>query len=618
MLHTTTRLILSAAVILCGASTLLTFAQGNAPQGMNQTEEFRRQPPPPLASRPLNIPKAFETTLPNGLQVVVVEDPRLPLVSYRLALRVGDVNDPQDTPGLIDMVTGLLNEGTSRRTSRQIADEVARYGATLTAGSNADYTTVAASSLSMYRNEILDLLADVALNPTFPESEVKLAQQNALQGLRQQRSQPGFLANERMARVLFGQHPYSVISATPESINSMSHAKLLAFHRAMFTPNNAVLVVVGDVKRDEVMSRINALFGKWERGQAEARQFPAPPVLNQRAMYIVDRPGSAQSNIIIANPAINRTSADYFPMLVMNVVLGANASSRLFMNLREAKGYTYGAYSQLDALALAGSIRETAEVRAPVTGASLKEFFYELDRIRNEIVPEKEIRDAKSYLTGVFPIQIETQEGLINRLVQIKMYGLPSDYLQTYRDRINSVTAADIQRVARQYIQPDKAAIVIVGDVAAIMEQVKPYAQAIEIYDIAGNRKQMPTTATVNAAVNTGATGTTASATGAANLVGTWAIEITAPNGASMPATLTVNQENGRLTGKVSGQFGEANLNNVTINGNNFDSSLTLNLGGQSVGGKVTGSLTSDQLEGTINIDIPNVAPLPFKGSRAK
>lgn len=633
MLHTTTKLILSVAIIIGGASTLVTFAQTNAPQGMKQTEDFRKQPPQPLSSKPLNIPKPYETTLPNGLRVVVVEDPRLPLVSYRLAFRAGDVNDPTDTPGLMDMVTGLLNEGTAKRTSKQIADEVARYGATLTAGSNSDYTTVAASSLAMYRNEILDLLADVALNPTFPESEVKLAQQNAIQGLRQQRSQPGFLANERMAQVLFGQHPYSVISATTESINAMSHDKLLAFHRAMFMPNNAVLVVVGDVRRDELMGRINSLFGNWAKGQAEARQFPAPPLRTERALYIVDRPGSAQSNIVIANTAIDRTSNDYFPMLLMNVVLGANASSRLFMNLREAKGYTYGAYSQLDAMRLAGSIRETAEVRTPVTGVSLKEFFYELDRIRNEVVSEKEIRDAKSYLTGVFPIQIETQEGLINRLVQIKMYGLPADYLQTYRDRINSVTAADIQRVARQYVQPEKVAIVVVGDAAAIMEQVKPYSQRIEVYDINGSPKVMAaatTTTTITNATGT-ATGTVTSstpatttttapsaATGAAALVGTWAIDITAPNGASMPATLTVNQENGRLTGKVSGQFGEADLNNVTMNGNKFDSNLTLNMAGQAVNGRVSGSTDSNRMEGTINIDIPNVAPLPFKGSRSK
>jgi zinc protease len=625
MFQTTTKLILSVAIILCGASTMMTFAQTNAPQGMKQTEDFRKQAPPPLSARPLNIPKPFETTLPNGLQVVLVEDPRLPLVSYRLAFREGDVNDPTNMPGLMDMVTGLLNEGTSKRTSKQIADEVARYGATLTAGSNPDYTTVAASALSMYRNEILDLLADVALNPTFPESEVKLAQQNALQGLRQQRSQPGFLANERMAQVLFGQHPYSVISATSESINAMSREKLMAFHRAMFTPNNAVLVVVGDVRRDELMSRVNALFGSWAKGQTEARQFPTPPVRTERALYIVDRPGSAQSNIVIANPAINRTSNDYFPMLVMNVVLGANASSRLFMNLREQKGYTYGAYSSLDAMRLAGSISETAEVRTPVTGPSLKEFFYELDRIRNEAVPEKEIRDAKSFLTGVFPIQIETQEGLINRLVQIKMYGLPGDYLQTYRDRINSVTAADIQRVARQYVQPDKVAMVIVGDAAAIMEQVKPYSQKIEVYDINGSPKPMPMTATATTTVTgptpVGPTATptsTASGAAAANVVGTWAIDVTMPNGATMPATLTVNQENGRLTGKVTGQFGEANLDNVTVNGNSFDSALTLNLGGQNVNGRVSGNMASDHIEGTINLDVPTVAPLPFKGSRSK
>lgn len=617
MLQTTTKLILSAAIILSGALSLATFAQTNAQQqGMKQTEDFRKQAPPPLAARPLNIPKPFETTLPNGLQVVIVEDPRLPLVSYRLALRAGDVNDPADMPGLLDMVTGLLNEGTQRRTSKQIADEVARLGATLTAGANADYSTVAASALSMYGSEVLDLLADVVLNPTFPESEVKLAQQNALQGLQQQRSQPGFLANERMAQVLFGQHPYSVVSATPESINAMSHDRLLAFHRQMFVPNNSVLIVVGNVRRDEVLRRVNDLFGKWAKGRTDTRQFPQPPARTARALYIVDRPGSAQANIIIGNPAITRTSNDYFPMLLMNVVLGANASSRLFMNLREEKGYTYGAYSELDARRLAGSFRETAEVRTPVTGASLKEFFYELGRIRDEVVSEKEMRDAKSFLTGVFPLQIETQEGLINRLVQIKMYDLPADYLQTYRDRINSVTAADIQRVARQYVQPDRAAIVIVGDASAIMEQVKPYAQAIEVYDISGKRKETPA-ATAAGTTVAAATGTTTNAA-AANLVGKWAIEITAPNGAGMPATLTVNQENGKLTGKVSGQFGDADLTDVTVNGNSFDSNLNLNLGGQTVNGRVSGSTASDKMEGTININIPNVAPLPFKGSRSK
>jgi zinc protease len=203
----------------------------------------------------------------------------------------------------------------------------------------------------------------------------------------------------------------------------------------------------------------------------------------------VDRPGSAQSNIVIANESITRSNPHYFPMLLMHTILGANASSRLFMNLREQKGYTYGAYSNLDARRLAGTFRATAEVRTAVTGASLHEFFYELDRIRDDAVSEEEILNAKSYLSGVFPIRIETQDGLIDQLVNMKMLDLPDDYLSTYRDSVNAVTTEEIQTVARDYVTPDKAAVVIVGDAAEITEQIKPYSEKIEVYDTEGNLK---------------------------------------------------------------------------------------------------------------------------------
>ena len=223
----------------------------------------------------------------------------------------------------------------------------------------------------------------------------------------------------------------------------------------------------------------------------QATSFPEPPQRVSRAAYVVDRPGSAQANIVIANSGITRTSPDYFPMLVMHTILGANASSRLFMNLREEKGYTYGAYSSLDARRTAGTFRATAEVRTPVTGDSLKEFFYELNRIRNEPVSEKEIADAKSYLTGVFPIRLETQEGLIDQLVQIKMFGLADDYLEIYRNRIQAVTIEEIQDVATRYVRPDEAAIVIVGDGAELNDQVKPYADEIEFYNTAGKKNKV-------------------------------------------------------------------------------------------------------------------------------
>jgi zinc protease len=456
---------------------------------MTETEAFRRQMPPPLEPRPLNLPQHIETTLPNGLGLVVVEDKRLPLISFRLAFRCGDANDPAELPGLSDMMSSLMTEGTARRSSRQIAEEVERFGATLAVGSSSDFTTVAASSLSVYADEILDLMADVTMNPSFPQNEVDLARENTKQLLIQQRAQPTFLASERLSQVVFGKHPYSRLSPTPEMLDAMTRDDLVRFRATTYIPNNAVFMVVGDVDRDEMIAQIEKLFADWQPGSLPHLDLPPLPKRSARSVDVVDRPGSAQSNIVIANEGITRTSADYFPMLVMHTILGANASSRLFMNLREEKGYTYGAYSNLDARRLAGTFRATAEVRTPVTGASLHEFFYELGRIRDEAVAAEELKNAKAYLAGVFPIRIETQDGLIDQLVSIRMYDLPRNYLETYREQVNAVTAEDIQRVAQTHVTPDAAAIVIVGDAAEISEQVKPYAETIELYDTEGKPK---------------------------------------------------------------------------------------------------------------------------------
>jgi zinc protease len=443
-------------------------------------EDFRRQPPAPLAERPLNLPAPSESVLTNGLRVVVVEQQRLPLVSFRLAFRSGDASDPADLPGLTDTMADMLIEGTESRNSRQIAEEVARYGATLNAGASADHTTVAASTLAAYADEVFELLAEVALRPTFPEGELELAKANSQQNLIAQRAQPSFLATEALARVLFGEHPYAVVAATPESIAALTRERLIEFHRARFSPANAFLLIVGDVRREHVLRRAEELFGGWEPRPFEEPSFPDPPARTERVAYVVDRPGSAQSNIVVANLAIRRTHPDYFPFLVMHTILGGTASARLFMNLREEKGYTYGAYTQLDARRHAGSFRATAEVRTPVTGASLKEIFYEYERIRSEDVSEKELRDAKSYLTGVFPIRLETQEGLVDQLVQIRMQGLPDDYLATYRENIQRVTREEVRRVANLYVTPDRAAVVVVGDAAQVREQIAPHAPRVE------------------------------------------------------------------------------------------------------------------------------------------
>ncbi len=563
---------------------------------MSQPEPFRSQVPAPLQPRPIAIPAPRETVLPNGLTLVVVEDKRLPLVSYRLAFRVGGAFDPPGLPGLTDLLAGLLPEGTESRTSKEIAEEVARMGASLSAGANSDYTIVAASALAPFNDPILDLIAEVILEPSFPENEVELAKQNTKESLRQQRAQPSFLASEMVSRVMFGDHPYSVVAPTPESIDRSSREEFVKFHRAKLVPNNGVFIVVGDIRYDHILRRVESLFSTWEKGEDVVANFPAPPQRTKRTAYLIDRHGSAQSNIVIANSGINRTSPDYFPMMLMHTVLGATASSRLFMNLREEKGYTYGAYSNLDARRSAGTFRATAEVRSAVTGDSLKEFFYELNRIRTDLVSDKEIGDAKSYLTGVFPIRLETQDGLTDQLVQIKMLNLPDDYLQNYRDRVQAVTIEDIQRVAEKYVKPDKAALVVVGDGSSVLEQMKPYCEDIEVYNTAGKRKS-------------------AEASAATDPVGSWSIEVETPLGQSIPATLTISREGAGFTAVIHSEMGDAELGAIEINNNSFHATTSLEMDGHAVEAEVSAKFEGDHTEGFLKMqNSPEL--LPFSGNK--
>lgn len=566
---------------------------------MTEQDDFRRHAPAPLPPSEIRIATPYQTTLANGLSLVIVEDKRLPLVSYRLAFRTGDAHDPPGLPGLTDMMAGLLTEGTTSRTSRQIAEEVENMGATLHAGAGSDFTTLSASALSVFGDRILELMADVTLRPSFPENEVELTKQNTKESLKQQRAQPSFLANERVSRVMFGDHPYALIAPTTESIDATTRDRLVDFHRSVFVPNNAVFLVVGDVQSEVIEASIVGLFGEWERQELKLEELPEPPERTARSAYVIDRRGSAQSNIVIANRGINRTTPDYFPLLLMHTVLGANASSRLFMNLREEKGYTYGAYSNLDTRRTAGTVRATAEVRTPVTGDSLKEFFYELNRIRTEPVTEKEISDAKSYLTGVFPIRLETQEGLIDQLVQIKMLGLPDDYLQVYREHVQAVTIDQIQSVAQKYIKPDVAAIVIVGDGAQVIEQLEPYCHNIEFFNTSGKRKERPTAVA------------DASQPG---LAGTWALVIATPFGQDIPATLTLVENADGVSGNVESEMGKGDLESVTLNGNEFRATISFEMEGHSVAATIQGHTVGAGLEGTISLQ--NLPELSFTGVR--
>ncbi len=567
-------------------------------------EDFRKTAPAALAPRAFEIPKPFETVLPNGLKVVVFEDKRLPLVSYRLGFKSGTIYDPKDSIGLTAATADLLNGGTKTRSSKQLAEEIEQLGANVSASASEDNTIVAASSLTMYGSDVLKLMADMVLNPSYPQSELDLYKKNTIENLKYQRSQPAFLADEQVSKILYGTQPYSVASPSAADVEKITREKLAAFHDKIFAPNNATLVVVGDVNREKLLSEIKDAFGGWKKGTIDEMKFGTPPARTATTLTVVDRPGSLQSNIVLANLAIERGNPDYFPVLVMNQVLGAGPSARLFMNLREAKGYTYGAYSSFDSKRLAGNFQATAEVRTPVTGDSLKEFFYELNRIRAEKATEKELKDAKSFLTGVYPLRAETQEGLTNLLVSQQLYNLPADYLQTYRDKVNAVTLDDVERVAKKYITSDKIAIVIVGDAGEILPQIKPYSQKIEIFDAEG--KTLDAASFSN--TNTGAT---------ANVNGKWNLVIDF-QGQQLPVTLTLKQDGGKVSGALDSMMGKGEIADAKVSGNKFVGTAKTEIQGQAMELNINGTVDGDSMKGTITIPMPGAPPLPFTGKKAQ
>lgn len=564
---------------------------------------IQKTAPEALAPVPFQIPVPIESRLDNGLRVVLVEDARIPHVSFRLAFLSGDAQDPAGSPGLTSAMTSLMTEGTENYSSRELAEKIERLGASLHVSSSDDFTVVSASALSMYSDDVFEMMGEVTLRPVFPDDEVDLYRRNTVENLKFQRSQPGFLANERTARILYGDHPYSIISPAASDVEALKREELLALHSQRIVPSNAVFVAVGEIKHDELLSQLNTHFIDWKAGNGPKEVSYALPVREKRSITIVDRPGSAQANIVISDLAAKRNDPDYFPIIVLNQVLGAGASSRVFMNLREEKGYTYGAYTRFDMKMLAGDLEATAEVRTAVAGASLKEFFFELERIRKEPVSSDELADAKSYLTGVFPIRAETQEGLTGLIVNQQLYGLPEDYLQTYRENVNAITAEQVMETAIKYIHPDRSAIVLVGDAAELLPQVSSYADSIEVFDTDGIQKDV-------------ASFSIDPLTDPLDLTGEWTLSIDF-QGQAVPVTMTLTHEDGVVTGTIETMLGSGKIADGKVTGNKFSASAVTEMQGQSLELTMGGVVSADSINGLITVPIiPE--PLPFSGTRAK
>ena len=438
----------------------------------------------------VRLPKPVEATLDNGLTVLVLEDQRFPLVNVTLQISgAGPILEPAERPGLANITAQMLREGTKSRTSRQLAEEIERLGTTVNASSGFGSTAavVNASGLSDNFDQWFALLSDMLLNPSFPADELSKLKQRMKVQLVQQRSQPFFLTEERFRRIIYGKHPAAVYSTTPEVLDALTPEALAAWHRERYVPQNAILGIAGNVRASEVIPKLKQWLAAWKRTDYKESLPPHPTPATAGKIFLIDRPNSVQSTIRMGNIAIDRRHPDYVPVVVMNSVVGGGASARLFLNLREEKGYTYGVYSSFTALKYPGPWAAGGDVRTEVTEGAMTEFLRELNRIRDERVPAAELEEQKRSIVASFALSLESPDQLLNYAVVRKIYNLPEDYWETYPSRIMAVTAEDVQRVARQYVNPQTQQVVVVGDARTIRPVLEKFGP-IEVYDAEGRR----------------------------------------------------------------------------------------------------------------------------------
>jgi zinc protease len=433
------------------------------------------KPPASGSPRPYKLPPVFETKLANGLTIELAEDSRFPVVSVRLVFLAGNKRDPKEIPGLAASVADMLMQGTVKRTYQEIAEELDSLGAVMTANTGADALTIEASALAENTGRILSLVSDVSRNAVFPTNELTLHKQNRKQSLRVQHSQPAFLANEEYRKVVFGDTPYAHVGPTMESIDKIDQRALENFRDTYLVPNNAYLIMVGKLPaRAEVMKTIADEFRKWDQKPVPAYVASKPPA-PKRELILVDRPGSVQADMRMGRLAATYNDPDYFPETVGSTIEGGGASSRLFLDIREKRGYAYDVHTEVGALADAANLAAVTQVRNEVVADALQGILEHLDRMAKEPVTRQELSDTKSYMNGRFLLSLEPQRGLADRLAQIKVMNLPKNYLETYTTKINSVEPDQIESAAKKYMAPADDTIVVVGDASAIQKPLEKF-----------------------------------------------------------------------------------------------------------------------------------------------
>lgn len=470
-----------SALVVAGACATGARGTGAAATPASPPASVDLTKPPVLGPpKPLTVPPVVTRTLPNGLTLMVVEQHELPLADFVLVVKSGGETDQPGKLGTATLATSLLKEGTTTRSSLQIADQEAFLGVDIFASSGWDATAIQLHTPTAQLDSALALFADIALHPAFPANELERLRKTRLTSLLQVKDRGPEMANRAYAAIVFGQAAYGrPLTGDEASTNAIQQADVRHFYDTYVAPNNATLLVVGDVKPEDVERRVRALFGSWARREVPPPNYGQPPAPKTTTIYIVDKPGAAQSSFRIGSIGVARSTRDYFPLTVMSTALGGSFTSRLNQNLRETKGYTYGASAGFALRRTAGPFTASAEVVAAKTDSALIEFMKELRAIR-DTMPVTELEKTKRYLQLQLPGRFETTGGIAGQLAQLVTYDVPLTFYNSYTQGIAAVTQADVQRVAAKYIDPDRLAIVIVGD----RKSIEPGLKATRIGDV--------------------------------------------------------------------------------------------------------------------------------------
>ena len=447
--------------------------------------EVRSEVPALSAERPVTWPKRTKARLSNGLEVVLAESHAIPKFHGELLFRSGNAAAIDRGPGLAEMTATVVRTGTAKRASRQIEEDLRRLGADLSSSAGADTSAIAFAGLSELTEPLLGLVNELAREAAFPEAEFERERRQKLEEVKLERTQPGFLASERLRKVLFGSHPYAQVSPSEEQVTAYKRDDLAQVYREFYTPENGLLLLVGDFDSSAMLKTIEKVFGAWTGKKPGATTAAAPAHPHGRRVHLVHVPGAVQTQILAGCHAITRKHPDWVKLGLTNSLYGGAFNSRLVMNIREDKGYTYSPRSGVNALRQHGYFSVSAAVRNDVVAASLTEIFYEIDKLRALPVPEPELADARNYLSGMFSMGLATQSGLLSQLATVALNELPDDYLETYREKVRALSSADLLATARKYFDSANMQIVVVGDRAQIEDQAKLFGD-LAVYDTQG------------------------------------------------------------------------------------------------------------------------------------